>query len=472
MQKRTADLGVAPLGSLLLRLSVPAIAGMLVMALYNIIDTYWAGRLGTEAVAALTVVLPWQMIVGALGVSTGVGVSSLVSRRFGEGRGEAANRTAGQTVLLACTVGPLLAVAAVIFSLPVVRLFGATSALEGLARDYLHTLALGVPFVLFLMSTSGLYRGSGNTVFPTITICTSAVLNAIFAPLLILGPFGLPRLGVAGLGLATALSQFLASLVAMAYLWSRHSGFRVRLRHLRPDREIIQDIAQVGAPAFAMQVVGSVVISLYNGVLGGFGTAAIAAFGINIRLMMLVMMPIFGTSQGLLPIVGFNYGARKYDRMWRGVSIAAVGTGLAGLFLGAALWLGAPALTRLFTSEPELERLTVLALRLTVVTLWLAGPQIMFVSAMQGMGHGTHALILALTRQLIFLTPGLYLLSHRFGITGAYAAQPVADVFSFVVTAGFLWYMVRRYRPDRAPLAGGSASALGVRARTARPPLM
>ncbi len=454
MQKRTAELGTAPLGSLLLRLSVPAILGMLVMALYALIDTYWAGRISTDAVAALTVVLPWQMIVGALGVSTGVGVSSLVSRRFGEGRGEAANRTAGQTVLFAGTVGPLLAATAVHFSLPVVRLFGATPALEGLAQSYLHTLALGVPFVLFLMSTGGLYRGSGNTVFPTVTICVSAALNAVFAPLFTLGHWGMPMLGVAGLGLATALAQCLASLVAMAYLWSRHSGFRVRLRHLRPDPGILRDIAQVGAPAFAMQIVGSVVFSLYNRVLGGFGTPAIAAYGINGRLMMLVMMPIFGTSQGLLPIVGFNYGARQYDRMWRVVKLASVGTALTGLLLGGVLWLSAPGLSRLFTDDPVTLELTAWVIRITLLTLWLAGPQIMFVSAMQGMGHGTYAMVLALTRQLIFLTPLLYLLSAYWGVRGAYTAQPVSDVFSFVVTGLFLWYMVRRYRPERAPLEG------------------
>lgn len=457
MQKRTADLGVAPLGRLLLRLSLPAVVGMLVMALYNIIDTFWAARLGESAVAALTIVFPWQMIVGALGVGTGVGVSSLVSRRYGEGRGEMANRTAGQTLLFAVTVGPVLALTAVLFSLPVVRLFGATPQLEGLARDYLHAVALGVPFMLFLMSTSGLYRGAGNTLFPTLTMSTSAVLNVGIAPVLIFGLLGFPRLGVTGAGLATAVSQFLAALMGAVYLWSRHSGFQVRARHLRPDLRVLRDIFQVGAPAFAMQVVGSIVVSLYNGVLGGFGTAAIAAYGINFRLLTLVMMPIFGTSQGLMPIVGFNYGARQYHRMWRAVTLACVGTAGLGLILGGAFWLGAPAVTGIFTRYtpgPELERLTILAVRITLVTMWLVGPQIMFISAMQGMGHGTHALVLALTRQLIFLTPAVYLLSATFGVTGAYAAQPVADVLSFAVSAGFLWYMVRRYRPEQAPLSG------------------
>jgi putative MATE family efflux protein len=457
MHKRTADLGVAPLGRLLLKLSLPAVIGMLVMALYNIIDTFWAARLGESAVAALTVVFPWQMIVGALGVGTGVGVSSLVSRRFGEGRGEGANRTAGQTVLFACTLGPLLTLTAVLFSAPVVRLFGATPELEGLARDYLHAVALGVPFVLFLMATSGLYRGAGNTVFPTVTVTISAVLNAAIAPVLIFGLGGFPALGVTGAGLATASSQFLASIMGVIYLWSRHSGFQVQARHLRPDLEVIRDIFQVGAPAFAMQVVGSIVVSLYNGVLGGFGTAAIAAYGINFRLLTLVMMPIFGTSQGLMPIVGFNYGARQYHRMWRGVTLASVGTAGTGLVLGAAFWLGAPAVTGIFTRYTpglELERLTILAVRITLVTMWLVGPQIMFISAMQGMGHGTHALVLALTRQLIFLTPGIYVLSRAYGVTGAYAAQPVADALSFAVSAGFLWYMVKRYKPDRAALAG------------------
>jgi putative MATE family efflux protein len=454
MEKRTADLGVAPLGPLLLKLSLPAIAGMLVMALYNIIDTYWAGRLGTDAVAALTVVFPWQMIVGALGVSMGVGCSSLVSRRFGEGRGEMANRAAGQVILFAVAVGPALGLVAVLCSAPVVRLFGATPELMPFARNYLHALAPGVPFILFLMSSSGLYRGSGNTVFPTITVVTSAVLNALFAPLLILGYFGMPRLGVTGLGLATASSQVLASLMAMVYMGTRHSGFHVRRRHLRPDGPVLKDIALVGAPAFAMQVVGATVVSLYNGILGRFGTVAIAAYGIDFRLMMLVMMPIFGTSQGLMPIVGFNYGARRYDRMWHAIRLAAGATALSGLVLGAALWLGAPHVTGLFTHDPELQRLAVLALHITVITLWLVGPQIMFVSSMQGMGHGPQAMLLAVTRQLVFLTPGLYVLSARFGIAGAFAAQPVADVLSFGVSAGFLWYMVRRYKPDRAPLEG------------------
>jgi putative MATE family efflux protein len=454
MQKRTADLGDAPLGSLLLRLSLPAIAGMLVMAVYNIIDTYWAGRLGTAAVAALTVVFPWQMIVGALGASVGVGVSSFVSRRFGEGRGELANRAAGQVMLFTLVVGPVLGLLSVVFSLPVVRLFGATPELVPLARNYLHGLALGVPFIIFLMATSGLYRGAGNTVFPTVTLITSALLNALFAPLLILGYFGLPRLGVTGLGLATASSQVLGSLLAMIYLRTRHSGFHVRRRHLRPDAGVVKDISLVGAPTFAMQAVAAAILSLYNAVLGRFGTVAIAAYGIDFRLLMVVMMPFFGTSQGLLPVVGFNYGARRYGRMWRSISLAAGATALNGLVLGGALWLGAPRVARLFTLDPALENLAVLAIRITVVTLWLVGPQIMLASAMNGMGHGLHAMVLAVSRQLLFLLPGLYLLSARYGAVGAFAAQPVADVLSCAVSAGFLWYMLRRYQPVRAPLEG------------------
>ncbi|HEY3397518.1 MAG TPA: MATE family efflux transporter [Armatimonadota bacterium] len=431
-------------------MSVPAIAGLVVMALYNLIDTYWAARLGEDAVAALTVVFPWQMIVGAIGVGTGVGVSSLVSRRFGEGRGEQANRAAGQTLLIAGVAGPVLLVLALLFSLPIVKLFGATPAVEGLARDYLHAVALGVPWVIFLMASSGLYRGTGNTLFPTITMSTSAVLNAIFAPLFILGLWGAPRLGVTGLGLATALSQFLAALIALVYLWSPRGGYTVHLRHLRPHFGVMRDIFQVGAPAFAMQVTGSIVVSLYNGVLGGYGTAALAAYGINSRLLFLVAMPIFGTSQGLLPIVGFNYGARQYHRMWQAVKIAALGTAALGLVLEAALWLGARAMTHIFTRDPELERLTVLALRLTVLTLFLLGPQAMFISALQGMGHGPSALLLSLTRQLIFLLPGIYLLSARYGVGGAFAAGPVADALAFVVSAGFLGYIVRRFPPTRA----------------------
>lgn len=453
MQKRTADLGVAPLGPLLFRLSLPAIVGMAVMALYNIIDTFWVARLGEKAVAALTIVFPWQMLIGAIGVGTGVGVSSLVARRFGEGRGEGANRVGGQVLVLAGTVGPLLTATALLFSRPVVRLFGATPDLEALATSYLTAVAFGVPFVLFMMSTSGLYRGSGNTLFPTLTMSTSAALNMGLAPFLIFGWGPFREMGVRGAGWATAISQFSASFMAATYLWSRYSGFQVRRRHLRPHWPTIRDIFQVGAPAMAMQLVGTVVISLYNDVLGHFGDTAIAAYGLTFRMMAMVFMPFFGIAQGLLPIVGFNYGARQYQRMWGAIRFASAVTGGVGFLLGALLWVFAPGAVHVFTREPQWVPLTVMAIRFTVVTMWLVGPQVMFISAVQGMGHGTHALLLSLTRQLVFLVPGLYVLSHYFGIEGAFASQPLADFFSFLATLVLFVYMVRRYRPEPAALA-------------------
>ena len=249
MHKRTADLGVAPLGPLLIKLSLPAIAGMLVMALYNVIDTFWVARLGGDAVAALTVVFPWQIAVSALGVGAGVGVASLVARRYGEGRGEEANLAGGQVILLTVVLGFGLAVVAHLLPEPMLRMFGATPEIMPLAKDYLFSVALGVPFVMFMMGTNGLYRGAGNTMLPTIVMTTSAVCNAMLAPFMVLGLWGFPAMGVLGAGYSTAIAQLLGAAAALWHLRSHRSGFNIHWRHLRPSPQVLQDIAAVGAPA-------------------------------------------------------------------------------------------------------------------------------------------------------------------------------------------------------------------------------
>jgi len=306
---------------------------------------------------------------------------------------------------------------------------------------------------MIMMGTNGLYRGAGNTVLPTIVMITSAVANAILAPFLVLGLWHFPSMGVLGAGYSTAIAQLLGAAAALWHLRSHYSGFHIGWRHLRPAPPVLKDILAVGAPAGVMQLVGSAVISLYNWVLGGFGVDAIAAYGLSFRVMMLVFTPIMGLAQGLMPIVGFNYGARQYHRMWHAVRIATLTTSGVGLVLGGLLEVFAPAVIHIFSTDAALLDLGVLAVRLAMITLWIAGPLVMAVAALQGMGHGGQAMVLAVTRQLLFLVPALLWLSARYGAYGAFAAQPIADGLSLGVTALFMAWAIRRYRPS--PLEAG-----------------
>jgi len=451
VRKQTADLGNARLGPLMVKLSIPGMVGMLVMSLYNIVDTFWVSGLpeGTHAIAALTVLFPLQMIAGALGMGLSAGVTSLVSRRFGETRLDQVNRAAGNAVALALELGVVLAIIVIPLARPVVMLFGATADIVGPSVAYLTTVAFGFSFQLFVATTNGLYRGSGNTFVPMLLLISGAAVNAALDPFLISGWGPFPRLGIQGAAPATVIAQVIAASLSAVYLLSRHSGYQLRLEHLHLRKRILLDIAQVGAPASAESVLRSVVASVFNWVLGGFGPAAIAAQGLSLRVMMIVVSCLGGgVHQALVPTAGYCFGARNYRRMWQSYRIAALWTSSGGLLRSALVCYFAPQIMAPFAREPELARLGPLALRVRMSSFFLMEPQMMAVFLFQGMGMGGRAMTLTVSRNALLVVPALFLLSAHFGVTGAFAAQPVADVLGLFVAGGMLWKAYRQYPPQ------------------------
>jgi putative MATE family efflux protein len=409
MNQRTADLGTAPLGPLMVKLSIPGMVGMLVMSLYNVVDTFWVSGLptGTVAIAALTVLFPVQMIAGAVGMGTAAGVTSLVARRFGAARVAEANRAAGNGISLTALIGLLFTLTCVAAAGPLVRLFGATPEIVAPAIAYLTIIAFGFPFMLLGATLNALYRGAGNTLTPMLIMGFAATTNAVLDPLLIYGPGPFPRMEIRGAAVATVIAQVAAAIIALAYLRSRRSGYTVRLAELRLRLPVIRDIAQVGAPATADGWVRSLVASAYNWVLGGFGPAAIAAHGLSMRILMLVISCLGGgVNQALTPIVGYTFGARSYRRMWRAYGIAALWTSAGGLLLGGAVCVLARQLLAPFAREPELLRLGALSLQLKMCTFFLIEPQMMAVFSLQGMGMGGRAMLLTMSRNALFRVYG------------------------------------------------------------------
>ena len=436
-------MGYAPLGKLLLSLSLPAMASMITMALYNIIDTFWVARLGYQAIAALTVVLPYHILVIAISVGSGIGINALTSRRFGERNIEATNHVAGQIFSLAGFLGVIFLVAAVFFSEPILIMSGATPDIMDFATQYLTILGFGMPFIFFMIIASSLLRGSGDAVRPMAFMITATVANIILDPFLIFGIGPFPEMGVRGAALATVIAQLLGAGLSFYYIVARKSAYRVKLLYLRPSLTILRDIYRVGFPSMIMQVTESVVFALFNYVVSAFGSLTLAAVGITIRIADLAWMPMWGASQGLLPIVGFNFGARLWDRLWRAVKLASGGLMLVTGVALVLLEIFAPELIAIFSDDPELMAIAVPAMRIFLSTLVIVGPSILFITTFQGLSKGKEALVLSLIRQFVFFVPLLFLLPRIWGISGVWLSVPISDTLAFLVSG--LW-LFREYK--------------------------
>ena len=416
---------------------------MVSISLYHLVDVFWVAKLGYQAIAALTVVFPYFILVIALGVGTGVGANALASRRFGERNVEATNQIAGQVFLLAGLLGVISVVVPSFFAEPILTVCGATPDIMDMATEYLVIFGWAMPFILFRLMTRNIFQASGEAVKPMIFTIVGTVANIILDPFLIFGWGPFPEMGVGGAALATVIASLLSAGLSCYYIVAHKSVYRLELRHLRPKLPIIADIYRVGLPSILMQVTESVVFALFNHVLSRFGSVALAAIGITMRIADLAFMPIIGTASGLLPIVGFSLGARLWERLWGAVRLATFGI---AVLLGVAtviLEIFAPQAIAIFNNDPELLEIAIPGMRIFMSTLILIGPAIIFITAFQGLGKGNTAMVLSLARQFIFFVPPLLILSQVMGLTGAWLSMPISDALG-AVTSG-LW-LLREYK--------------------------
>lgn len=442
----TRRLGEAPLGRLLISLSVPGIISMMTMALYNIIDTFWVASLGHEAIAALTVIFPYHILLLAIAAGTGVGVNALISRLFGEGNVEGPNRVAGQVFPITLFFGGIFLVVSTVFTDAILNVFGATPDIIEFGRQYIIVFAFGFPFLFYHKIANDLLRGSGEAVKPMVFMITSAVINIVLDPFLIFGWWVFPEMGVQGAALATTVSLAIGAALNLGYIFSNRSVYRIRLAHLKPDLQILKDIYRVGFPSMVMEITESLCFALFNNVLASFGSLAIAAVGITIRIADFVFMPILGVAHGLLPIVGYNYGARLWKRLWGSVRLAAVSLVVILGFGTAMVEIFAPQLIGIFSDDAELLGVAVPAMRIFMSMLVFIGPSIVFITAFQGLSKGKEVMFLSLARQVVFFVPAILVLPKLIGIEGAWLAMPISDTLGFFVT-GF--WLLREYRIQR-----------------------
>ncbi len=447
-EKRMLDLGNDPIGPLLIKMSLPSVVAMLVMALYNVVDTFWIGKISPEAIAALTICFPIQILFGAIGVGTGVGAGSFAARMFGEKNILKGNRTAGQTVFFSLFFGIIIIIVGTLFPEGVLRFFGATENILPLSVSYLRPVVFGAPFLFFMMMSDCLFRSEGNPNLPMFVISTSAIFNAILDPFLIFGWGPFPEMGVMGAGLATTISQLTAACLSLYFLFTHHSGYHIHFADLVPRWSIIAPIYSVGFPTLVTHLVMSAVLIIYNNKLGGFGHLAVASLGLGFRINGVLMMVLFGLGGGVMPIAGFNYGARNYARI---VEIKRVTTVFAALLGGGCTLLieiFARPILMVFTKDPEMLAIAVPALRIFVATQILIGPVIVWINIFTGLGKGVTAMLLLVSNQVLFLAPLIYTLPMLFGLNGVWMAQPVSNLMSFSLTSFWITRELRRLIRD------------------------
>lgn len=441
--KKTQALGNNKLLPLLISLSIPGIISFMVMTLYNIIDTFWVARLGKNPIAALTICFPIQMINVAIGVGSGIGITSLTSRLFGQKRNQETNVVAGQVYFLSTTLGIITGLIVILFPEQVLRVFGATEEIMPNAVIFLRITGFGIPFVYFIMMCNNLLRGSGDTLVPMIFMIIPSIVNAFLNPFLIFPELHIGSitihgagLGVAGSAITTLIAQLMGTIMYLIYLPVK-SVYKVKLESLRPRWDYIYEIYRVGFPAMLQQFIGSITMIVYNHFLAIHGEVAIAAYGLLFRIYGLFGMPVMGIAQGLMPIVGFNFGAKSYKRMWNASWLAvflASSVGLIGMF--TIIWLSKP-IVQLFTKELDLVNITVSALFWMSLTLPLLGPLVMWSTTFQGIGKGKDALILELSRTVLFVIPLLFLFHHIWQLNGIWVTAIYANSLALVM--GGIW---------------------------------
>jgi putative MATE family efflux protein len=362
---------------------------------------------------------------------------------------EAANRVVGQVFLLSVILGGFFLLVSILFAVPVARLSGAPDDVNGLSEQYLVILGWGMPFFILGLIGRNVFHASGDAIRPMIFTIFGQVCNAILDPFFIFGWWFFPEMGIGGAALATVISNILSVALALYYVLAGKTPYRLQLHHLVPNIRVIFDIYHVGLPAAVMQMTESIVFALFNHVVAGFGSVALAAVGIAARLSDLAFMPIIGTGQGLLPIIGFSLGAKLWDRLWGAVKLASIWM---MVLMGIATILFevfAPQTVALFNKDPELLAIAVPGMRIFLSTLIVIGPAIMFITTFQGLGKGKDALVLSLARQFIFFLPVMYVLAHFLGLTGVWLSMPVSDILG--VTTSGLW-LYREYRRQKGSL--------------------
>ena len=444
---RSMEMRDGNIRSLLWKFSLPAIVGMSVNSLYNIVGRIFVGRgIGAIAIAATTVAFPLMVVLMAVSILIGVGATALISIRLGENNKEEAEKIAGHAITMIILLPTVFAAFFFIFTEPILILCGASPEVLPYARDYTQIIMLGAAFGAFSMGVNNFIRAEGNPKMAMYTQLLGAVINIAlnYTFIFILG------WGIKGSALATILAQLISALWVLSYFLTGRSLLKIKLQYLRPTWPILSAIMAIGFAPFAMQIASSIQQVILNKtlMLQG-GDLALSAIGIIMSIATLLFMPILGVAQGAQPIIGFNYGARQYERVRKTWQIA-VGAGTVIALVGyLALHIWPQQLVGLFSEgNTALTDMTSHAMLIYMALIPVLGFQIVSSTYFQAVGKARHATILSLSRQVLFFIPLLLILPHVWGVEGVWRSAPIADALAVILSATMMYFEMRKLKRD------------------------
>ncbi len=432
-------MGTMPIRKLLISMSLPMMASMLVQALYNIVDSIFVARVSEAALTAVSISFPIQNLMIAFGVGIGVGVNALLSKSLGEGDQPRAQRIALQGIfieVICCAIFILVGIFAM-------DLFfrGQTADAEiiALGKDYLSICCIFSVGLFAQLIFERLLQATGRTVLSMISQCAGALINIIFDPILIFGVswLGIPAMGVTGAAIATVFGQIVGGIVAIVLNVRRNRELDLRFRGFRPDGKLCGSILFIGIPSAIMGSIGSFMTYGVNKILFAFeevGKTAAAVFGVYFKLQSFVFMPVFGLNNGMVPIVSYNYGAKRPDRITQTIRLSAI-YAVAIMAAGVAVVQLIPdKLLLLFDASEQMLTIGVPALRIISTCFVFAGFSIVCSSVFQALGNSIFSMIMSITRQLAVLLPAAYILAHAFGLHAVWYAFPIAEFASLALS--------------------------------------
>lgn len=421
----------------LLKLSLPAIIGILISAIYNVVDTLFVGMLNdTRAIGAIAISYPLFMLIAALGQMIGVGGGNIISRFLGAQDRKNSNTTLNLSIVLGIILSIITTIFGVIYLELILKRLGATPTILPYAKTYTLIIILGTGFTVMNMILNNSIRAEGNSRYSMYAIGLGAILNIILDPIFIF----VLDFGIKGAAIATVISQFTSTLFLFKYYFTKSSLLKLSFKKFPYKKSILYSILIVGLPSFSRQVLVSISMAVYNNTLEMYGDTAIAAGGIAMRVVSIIMFSIFGFAQGFQPLVAYNYGRGNYSRIMKAFKVSLMWVTIYSLVLNCMYIAFSNVIVKMFSLDPEVIRLGQLNLYSLNIFFFTFGITTIVTTLYQSLGKGRESFILASCRNGFFFIPLIYILDYKFGLNGIIASNAIADLLAGLFT---LYYIIK-----------------------------
>ncbi|MEG0614637.1 MAG: MATE family efflux transporter [Oscillospiraceae bacterium] len=447
MANNENKMGNRPIFPLLMSMAFPAMLSMFIQSMYNIVDSMFVARISENALTAVSLAFPIQYFILSVGVGTGIGINSLISRYLGKKNIDEANSTVTHGLLLAVITGVIFLFLGTFLTKPFFGMFTENPEILKYGIEYTSIVTIFSIFSIIHIAIEKILQATGNMIYPMIFQAVGAIVNIILDPIMIFGLLGFPELGVSGAAIATVIGQFVSMLLSIIVLITQKHDIKIKTKGFKPNLSTIKKIYAVGFPSIIMMSLSSLLVMGLNKILIGLSEIAVSVFGIYFKLQSFVFMTVSGLSQGAMPIMGYNYGAGNRSRLTKTLK-ASLAVSIAIMLIGSAIFLIFPKeLLLLFKASDEMLKIGIPALRIISTSYFAAAFGFIFSTFFQAIGKGSYSLFISLIRQIIIILPLAYILAKPLGLVGVWITFPIMEIAGAAVSL-ILYAKIRKKLPD------------------------